>query len=112
MSSISKKITKLLQSEIDATVLFLAEKYGFDADEALTSLRSKETTSQPKAKKPPSAYILFCKAERPKVKSEHPDMPGPQILAELGRRWKSLDAEEKSKYTDEYKASMVDYQKV
>ena len=54
-----------------------------------------------RTKKPASPYIQFCKDMRPKIKSEHPDMAFGDIAKELGRRWKSLSAEEKQRYSSQ-----------
>lgn len=44
------------------------------------------------------AYMFFCKANREKVKREHPGIDVRQILSELGRRWGNLSDNEKKVY--------------
>ena len=109
MSQLSKKINKLVQAEVKAIVVALSEKYDFDAEEAATFLADKASKPSIKLKKPPSAYIMFCKDERSKIKDDHPDFSGPQILSELGKRWKSLDSEQKMIYTKDYETAMQLY---
>jgi len=57
--------------------------------------KKKKAAGEPKKGK--SAYIFFCAEERPLLKEENPEMPGKEILAELGARWKKLNEDDKKK---------------
>lgn len=52
------------------------------------------------ANKTNSAYINFCNHNRKKIKSETPDLTFGQMAKALGALWKTLDVEEKKKYSD------------
>lgn len=47
-----------------------------------------------------SGYQIFCDEERPKVKKQHPDMKGKEVLSLLGQKWSSLTDKQKTKYKD------------
>jgi len=49
-------------------------------------------------KRPRSAYILFCKDEREKVKEEFPGLSQPEIMSKMGARWKTVTPKRKKKY--------------
>ncbi len=76
---------------------------------------TKEKVKDPNApKKPKSGYILYSLDERPDVKKD--GFEGKEILAEIGKRWNTLDASEKQKYekmaNDEkarYEAELEEY---
>jgi len=100
----------------------LAEKYGFDVDEAVTSLELSEIKVVkkrgpiPKAKgakkaakadgeKPKrrtTGYLMFSAAMRPEVKAEMAEvleedekLAPQEVVRELAKRWKALGDEEK-----------------
>ncbi len=62
----------------------------------------KEKTKKKKDKNAPkgarSAYILFCADERAQVKEDMPEINAKEIISELGKRWKAVDDETKTKY--------------
>lgn len=49
-------------------------------------------------KRPLTAYMYFCQAERDSVKKAHPNMSGKEITTELGARWKALSDSQKAPY--------------
>lgn len=64
---------------------------------------------EPKVKRPPTGYILYCNDNRPRVKEDNPEFKTTDIMRELGKLWTDLDAETKQAYLDrasEAKASM------
>jgi hypothetical protein len=63
-------------------------------------------------KKPPTAYVLFCKDERPTIKSELPDLKPQEVMAELGARWKALKEKKKLKYKKKEDEFKIEYKKV
>lgn len=44
------------------------------------------------------AYMFFCKANREKVKKDHPGIDVKMILSELGKRWGLLEEKDKKQY--------------
>uniref|UniRef100_A0A1B6EF17 HMG box domain-containing protein n=2 Tax=Clastoptera arizonana TaxID=38151 RepID=A0A1B6EF17_9HEMI len=58
-----------------------------------------------------SAFFLFCKDERPKVKSANPDFGVGEIAKELGKRWAIADGETKSKYEGQAEKEKARYDK-
>jgi hypothetical protein len=50
------------------------------------------------SKKKLSSYMLFAKAERPKVKKEMPDLSFGEVGKELGKRWRALSDKQKAEY--------------
>ena len=66
-------------------------------EEILSMLKKLEKSEKKAAKKDKdenapkknvSAWILFCKAERPKITKEFPKMKPQEVMAELSKRWK------------------------
>ncbi|XP_055993310.1 uncharacterized protein LOC130044707 [Sorex fumeus] len=49
-------------------------------------------------KKPPSSFLLFCRAERDRVSFENPLLPMCKIACILGEMWKDLDPRKKNNY--------------
>jgi len=52
------------------------------------SKKPKKKKDENAPKKNVSAWILFSKAERPKIKKEFPSMKPQEVMAELSKRWK------------------------
>ena len=101
--SLTKQIHKLVEQHTSDIVKQLAEKYGFDAEEAKASLvvpsMKRKGPSKPRAA---NAFMRFSKQERPNVKQEHPDMAPKDVLRELGRRWQELSDNDKEPYQTAY----------
>jgi len=103
MSLTAKTLQKLIDTHTADVVRQLAEKYEFDAEEALqalvvTAAKAKKPT-KPRAK---NAYMRFSAEERIKLKETEPDMPPKDVLKELGKRWSALSEEAKDPYVDAY----------
>ena len=66
--------------------------------EMLKKLDKKTKATKKKDKNAPkknvSSWILYCKAERPKIKREFPDMKPQDIMKELSKRWKDAKEDE------------------
>ena len=61
----------------------------------------QETKKADKADKPkraPGPYMLFCKAQRPKIVAKNPKFTFGEVGKELGAQWKKLSDAEKKKY--------------
>ena len=61
-------------------------------DKKASLKKKKKDKNAPK--KNVSTWILFSKAERPKVKNEFPDMPPKEVMTELAKRWKIAKEDE------------------
>ena len=60
-------------------------------------------------KKPRSAYIFFCSANRASVQTDNPDIEAKGIMKELGSRWRALSDDEKVLYMTQYDADHKRY---
>jgi hypothetical protein len=62
----------------------------------MTAYKQKlEEENGPTIKRGKSSFIYFSMEIRNQIKAENPEMPQKLILTEIGKRWKSLTAEEK-----------------
>lgn len=57
-----------------------------------------------KEKKKPSGYILFGADARSALKKENPSLKAPEVMKEVGSRWKALSDKERAVYNDRAKA--------
>lgn len=78
--------------------------------------KSKAKKDPNAPKKPLSAYMLFAKETREKIKKENSDATFGEIGRKLGEAWRSVDKKNKDKFVkkaekdkDRYKQEMVDY---
>jgi hypothetical protein len=79
--------------------------------------KRKRTKKDPNApKRALSAFFIFSQEKRPEVSGGHPEWKVGQVAQELGRQWKSLTPEMKTKYDDmaatekgRYEVEMRDY---
>ncbi|XP_039979310.1 lymphoid enhancer-binding factor 1-like [Xiphias gladius] len=62
---------------------------------------SQEREDEPYIKKPPNAFMLFRKKQRPNVVAELNISDSATVNAILGQRWKSLSMEEQARYFEE-----------
>ncbi|XP_014270270.1 high mobility group protein B3 [Halyomorpha halys] len=67
-------------------------------DEASVLKEQWDGNKDPKKKRTPGPYIMFCSDMRAKIKKENPEFSMTQISKELGRLWNELTDEEKAKY--------------
>ena len=102
MSSIIEKFSAMIEKFED--IEELANFWNAEGkEEILLLLKDKVKDKKDKAKKKKdvnapkknvSAWILFCKVERPKVKKEFPNMPPKEVMTELAKRWKIAKEDE------------------
>jgi len=62
--------------------------------------KAKKDKDAPKSA--PSAYVLFCTQERPKLKAKHPDATFGELGTLLGAAWKALDNDAKEPFNAEH----------
>jgi DNA topoisomerase-1 len=60
-----------------------------------TKAKGKGANGEPKPKRAPSAYILYCSEARPKLPE---GLRVPEQAKLLGAQWKTLDAVEKARF--------------
>jgi len=53
---------------------------------------------KPKVKRAPGPYMIFCKAERPKIVKANPNMAFGEVGKALGAAWGKLSDAQKAKY--------------
>ena len=131
-------IREVCGQAVNQAVAALAEKYGFDLEEAqrfldLPSLKlvrkrgpspKKETgdkkpkaaakDGEPKAKRPPTGYLLFAGSQRSVTKEamlaelEEGEKLKPQaVVTELARQWKALSEEEREAWNEQAKSAPI-----
>lgn len=69
----------------------------------------KDLIKESGVKRPATAFILFTKAKRSALKSEHPELTPTQVATELGSKWSSLSEQEKKPFIDQYNENYKDY---
>jgi hypothetical protein len=69
------------------------------------------------AKRPPNAFILFCRTLRPSIRSENPDLTEVDINRILGKMWQVADEGSRGYYrdyakqlSDEFRARHPEYE--
>jgi len=78
--------------------------------------KSKGKGTKRKAKKggpkrPLSAYMFYCQANRDQVKKDNPDITFPEIAKILGQKWNELDANDKKPFEKQHAADKTRYDK-
>jgi hypothetical protein len=61
---------------------------------------AKKSTDKAKAPKAKQPYMVFCKAERPKIVEANPGMKFGDIGKALGAAWGKLSDAQKAKYKE------------
>jgi hypothetical protein len=72
----------------------------------VTKAKGPKDKNAPKGAK--SGYILFCGDERASVVEDNPEMKAPDVLKELGARWKAMKASEPKSVKKYEKAAKKD----
>ena len=88
-----KKALATFKEEAEADKERYAEEmkdYVPTSEEELKKMKKKMKSGRPK--KTTSAFIYFCKDIRPIIKEENADMSHPDVMREIGKRWKELKA--------------------
>ena len=79
----------------------------FDSSNVSTSKPGKKNANEKKRKprdpnepkKPPTAFFLFMKSNREKIRLEHPDAKVTGIAKIAGELWRNMDSDARHKYT-------------
>jgi hypothetical protein len=67
------------------------------------NIQSKQETRSKsrQSKRPPNAFLLFCRDERPTICERCPKMSPADVSSLLSHLWRSLDHESKAQYKEE-----------
>lgn len=99
-----KKFKKVWKNEKNAEMEKMLKKLVANAKKSVKPKKIKD----PEAPKKKSAWMLFCDAERPKIKEEM-NLKPKEVFAELARRWKLIESEAKEEFVEEAKVSKDEY---
>ncbi|XP_072261169.1 SWI/SNF-related matrix-associated actin-dependent regulator of chromatin subfamily E member 1-related isoform X2 [Pyxicephalus adspersus] len=69
--------------------------------------RKKVLPNGPKA--PVTGYVRFLNERREQIRSQHPDLPFPEITKMLGAEWSTLPGQEKKRYLDDAERDKQQY---
>ena len=58
----------------------------------------KKVAKEDKPKRAPGPYMLFCKAERPKIVAANPKFTFGEVGKELGAKWRGMSDAQKAKF--------------
>lgn len=61
---------------------------------------AKKAAKEAKPKRAPGPYMLFCKAQRPKIVAANPNFTFGEVGKALGTAWKELSDADKAKYKE------------
>lgn len=103
-------INNALQQYLETFMDTVADRFEINRDELndlwketqKKKFTKKNKSTKRKKSSVPSAYILFCKDERPKIKETHPDMDFAEIAKELGKRWNNVSVRTKEHYKNQH----------
>ena len=115
LKTISTQIEKLFEERLQAIAKEL--KYSdedvkalIEANKKFSKTKRTRTPRDPSLPKPPNnGYILYCNEMRKKLKEEHPEIKGQEVMKILGAKWKAEDENIKKRYIAEYKKQKEEY---
>ena len=93
-SSLTKTIETHINKKIDSYITQVSSKFNLDSAE-LTMLWNE--LNGIKVKKV-SNFQNFCRAQRPKIKSDNPNISFGDMNKELGKLWKGMSVDEQNSY--------------
>ena len=115
-TSKESKINMSTMSTMHSMVRSLADRYGFDAEEACRYLELEKPKAKKvamvdgkKVKRACSAYLFYTTATRPGLQKAHPDKKMPELSKMMGASWKTLSAEDKKPYEEQALADKERY---
>ena len=74
------------------------------------AMKMKKFKDPKRPKRPKTSYLYFCDEQRPIVKSQHPEFKVGEIMKELGKMWKELSQDGKTKYNELYEKDKARYE--
>jgi hypothetical protein len=79
----------------------------YEPDAVLTALRLLPEDET--AKRPPNAFILFCRSLRPSIRTENPDLPDVELNRTLAKLWQMADEPTRVFYREHAKTLREEY---
>lgn len=75
--------------------------------------KSEQDSSVPVKPTPPpkTAYFLFDKENRSRMKQENPDLKGHAISRKIGEEWKNMDVNKKKQFKKRFTSLWNEYEK-
>jgi hypothetical protein len=112
-------INNALQQYLDTFMDTVAERFDINRnqlDEMWKETQKKKFAPKKKSSKRkkssvPSAYILFCRDERVKIKNDHPDLTFVGMAKELGDRWKKASDSVKEHFKKQHDILIQQHEK-
>ena len=74
------------------------------------AMKMKKFKDPNRPKRPKTSYLYFCEEKRPILKSQHPEFKVGEIMKELGKMWKALSEDGKTKYNELYEKDKARYE--
>eukprot|EP00455_Lapot_gusevi_P041654 TRINITY_DN4857_c0_g1_i4.p1 TRINITY_DN4857_c0_g1~~TRINITY_DN4857_c0_g1_i4.p1 ORF type:complete len:213 (-),score=90.51 TRINITY_DN4857_c0_g1_i4:100-738(-) len=94
---------------VDRILEFLVKPYATDKAEPTKKSKSKKSSSKSSSKsgssKPLTAFMIFSKDNRSRIKDENPDASFGELSKLVGEEWRNLDSKTKKKYEDKAAAA-------
>jgi len=101
-----KTINKSIEKSIIEFTKEIADKFELSQDELLemwsvvSSMKVKTTTT-----KKLSPWLQFCKIERLRLKTEHPELTFGQISKKIGENWSAMSGSQRQEYLEKHNTS-------
>mmetsp|Transcript_31824 Transcript_31824/g.57600 ORF Transcript_31824/g.57600 Transcript_31824/m.57600 type:complete len:681 (-) Transcript_31824:53-2095(-) len=73
------------------------------------SASAKKVIDPNRPKRPSNAFILFSSAVRPKIKKEHPELKGSEVVTKLGEIYRATGPDELQPYIDKAGEALAKY---
>lgn len=100
--SAGKRATKPVERLVQAPAPVIKKKAkkpkAGKASKGKASKGKAKKDDKPKVKRAPGPYMIFCKAERPKIVKANPNMAFGEVGKALGAAWGKLSDAQKAKY--------------
>ena len=94
-ANVTRRI-ELLEKQV--ALLLQAQQHGVSLQNSIKNVATDVLPPNPKPKRPPTGYVLFCNAMRDDAKSKLASQGTPftpqQVMTELAAMWKSLSHDE------------------
>jgi len=96
--SAGKRATKPVERLVQAPAPVIKKKAKVAKKAVKASKGKAKKDDKPKVKRAPGPYMIFCKAERPKIVKANPSMAFGEVGKALGAAWGKLSDAQKAKF--------------
>lgn len=96
-SSLLKDIEKQITKKSDAFIKQVAYKFEGVSEDELRTMWNDVCGTKPKKT---SNFQRFCKEQRPKLKTDEPDLKFGDVNKRLGELWRELSQDDKNSYSE------------